>query len=53
MENFERYHSELIKNLVENDLKVVTEALIRAAWEQGLQTSYLKHYIDKSTESPV
>ena len=38
---------------MENDLKVVTEALIQAAWEQGLQTNYNTHYTDKSTESPL
>ena len=35
------------------DLKIQTESLLCAAQEQALRTKYVKHNIDKSTESPL
>ena len=44
----------IIKCMVESNLNVVeTEARICVAQEQALQTNYLKHYIDKTTESTM
>ena len=39
--------------LVRSDLKVETEALLCAAQEQAIRTSYVKHHIDKSTDDPL
>ena len=39
--------------MVESNLNVETEARICVAQEQALQTNYLKHYIDKTTESTM
>ena len=36
-----------------SDLKVGTEALLCAAQEQAIRTNYVKHYIDKSSDSPL
>ena len=35
------------------DLKIGTEALLCAAQEQAIRTNYVKHYIDKTSESPL
>ena len=35
------------------DLKIGTEALLRAAQEQAIRTNYVKHHIDKTSESPL
>ena len=35
------------------DLKIGTEALLCAAQEQAIRTNYVKHYIDKTGESPL
>ena len=34
------------------DLKIGTEALLCAPQEQAIRTNYVKHYIDKTSESP-
>ena len=39
--------------LSRSDLKVGTEALLCAAQEQAICTNYVKHYIDKSSDSPL
>ena len=39
--------------LSRSDLKVGTEALLCAAQEQAIRTNYVKHYIDKSSDSPL
>ncbi|XP_047488218.1 uncharacterized protein LOC125038695 [Penaeus chinensis] len=39
--------------LSRSDLKVGTEAVICAAQEQAIRTNYVKHYIDKSSDSPL
>ena len=36
-----------------SDLKVQTEALVFATQEQALRTNYMKHKIDKTSESPL
>ena len=41
------------KWLVQNDLKVQTEATICAAEEQALRTNYTKNKIDKRSENPL
>ena len=35
------------------DLKIWTEALLCAAQEQAITTNYVKHHIDKTSESPL
>ena len=35
------------------DLKVETEAMLRTAQEQEIQTNYLKHKIDEAAQSPL
>ena len=40
------------KWLVQSDLKVQTEATIRAAQEQALRTNYTKNKIDKTSDNP-
>ena len=35
------------------DLKVETEAMLCAAQEQAIRTNYVKHKIDKTTQSPL
>ena len=35
------------------DLKIGTEALLCAAQEKAIRTNYVKHYIDKTSESPL
>ena len=39
--------------LPRGDLKVGTEALLCAAQQQAIRTSYMKYHIDKTSESPV
>ena len=39
--------------LVQNDLKVQTEATICAAQEQALRTNYIKNKINKTSENPL
>ena len=34
-----------------NNLKIGTKALLCAAQEQAIRTNYIKHYIDKTSES--
>ena len=34
-------------------LKVGTEALLCAPWEQAIRTSYMKYHIDETSESPL
>ena len=41
------------KWLVQNDLKVQTEAMICAAQKQALRTNYTKNKIDKTSKSIV
>ena len=41
------------KWLVQNDLKVQTEATICAAQEQALRTNYTKNKTDKTSENPL
>ena len=36
-----------------SDLKIGTDALLCAAQEQAIRTDYVKHYIDKTSESPL
>lgn len=38
--------------LSRSDLKVGTKVLLCAAQEQAIMTNYVKHYIDKSGDSP-
>ena len=35
------------------DLKIGTEALLCAAQEQAIRTNYVKHRIDRTSESPL
>ena len=35
------------------DLKIGTGALFCAAQEQAIRTNYVKHFIDKTSESPL
>ena len=35
------------------DLKIGTEALLCAAQEQAIRTNYVKHHIDRTSESPL
>jgi len=35
------------------DQKIATEALLCAAHEQAIRTNYVKHYINKTSESPL
>ena len=39
--------------LSRSDLKAGTEALLCAAQEQAIRTNYVKHYVDKSSDSPL
>ena len=39
--------------LSKSDFKIGTEALLCAAQEQAIRTSYVKHNIDKTRESPL
>ena len=39
--------------LSKNDLKIGTEALLSAAQEQAIMTNYVKHHIDKTSESTM
>ena len=39
--------------LSKSDLKIRTEAMLCAAQEQTVRTSYVKHHIDKTSESPL
>ena len=39
--------------LSKSDLKIGTEALLCAAQEQAIRTNYVKHYIDKTSESSL
>ena len=39
--------------LKKGDLKAPTEALICSAQEQSLRTNYIRHHIDKTSESPL
>ena len=39
--------------LVNGDLKVETEALLCAAQEQAIRTNYVKHNIDRTSDSPL
>ena len=39
--------------LGKGDLKIQTEALLCAAQEQAIRTSYIKRHIDKSSENPI
>ena len=39
--------------LSKSDLKIDTEALLCAAKEQTIRTNYVKHHIDKTSESPL
>ena len=41
------------QRLAKCDLKIRTEALLCAAQEQAIRTNYVKHYIDKTSESPL
>ena len=41
------------ERLSRSDLKVGTEALLRAAQEQAIRTNYVKHYIDMSSDSTL
>ena len=34
-------------------MKIGTEALLCATWKQAMRTNYVKHNIDKTTESPL
>ena len=38
--------------LSKNDLKIRTEALLFAAQEQAIRINYVKHHMDKTSESP-
>jgi len=38
---------------MKGDLKLETEALLCAAQEQALRTNYVKHYIDKTVNTPL
>ena len=35
------------------DLKIGTEALLRAVQEQAIRRNYVKHHIDKASEKPL
>ena len=39
--------------LSKKDLKMGTEALLCAAQEKAIRTNYIKHHIDKTSESPL
>ena len=39
--------------LIRSGVKVETEVLLCAAQEQAIRTSYVKHHIDRSIESPL
>ena len=39
--------------LSKRDLKIGTEALLCVAQEQAIRTNYVKHHIDKTSESPL
>ena len=39
--------------LSKSDLQIRTEALLCAAQEQAIRTEYIKHHIDKSSESSL
>ena len=39
--------------LSKSNLKIGTEALLCAAQEQAIRTNYVKHLIDKTSESPL
>ena len=39
--------------LSKKDLKIGTEALLYAAQEKATRTNYIKHHIDKTSESPL
>ena len=39
--------------LSKSDLKIVIEALLCAAQEQAIRTNFVKHHIDKTSESPL
>ena len=39
--------------LSKKDLKIGTEALLCAAQEKAIRTNYIKHHIDKTSESPL
>ena len=63
MENFKnRFVREMPENADKNktwqwlskcDLKIGTEELLCAAQEQAIRTNYVKHHIDKTSESPL
>ena len=39
--------------LSKKDLKIGTEALLCGAQEQAIRTNYVKHHINKTSESPL
>ena len=39
--------------LCKSDLKIGTEALLCAVKEQAVRTNYVKHLMDKTSESPL
>ena len=39
--------------LSKSNLKIRTEALLCAAQEQAIRTNYIKHHIDKTSESTL
>ena len=38
---------------IRSNLKVETEALLCATQEQAVRTNYVKHHVNRSTESPL
>ena len=41
------------KWLSKSDLKIGTEVLLCAAHEQAIRSNYVKHHIDKTSQSPL
>ena len=47
-----RKHKNLWQWLSKGDLKIGTEVLLCTVQEQAIRTNYVKHHIDKTSESP-